>query len=205
MHTVGVGIIVSALAVAMASPASAALRVFSGTFSGTQEVAPNASPGGGIVVVTWDNVAMTIRIQTTFSGLLAPATAAHLHCCAAVGASAIPATMVPTLSGFPLGVTSGSSDTPTPLDLFAASTYNPAFIAANGGTANLARIALVSGLRSNRAYFNIHTSAFPGGEIRAQLTAVPEPATWGMMILGFALLGKALRARRTSVAFVGHR
>ena len=31
--------------------------------------------------------------------------------------------------------------------------------------------------------------------------AVPEPATWAMMILGFAITGAALRARRTRVAF----
>ncbi|MBN8807380.1 MAG: PEP-CTERM sorting domain-containing protein [Sphingomonas sp.] len=35
----------------------------------------------------------------------------------------------------------------------------------------------------------------------AQLTAVPEPATWGMMIMGFGLMGAALRSRKTKVAF----
>lgn len=35
------------------------------------------------------------------------------------------------------------------------------------------------------------------------ITAVPEPATWGMMILGFGLIGAAIRRRnmRTSVTF----
>lgn len=32
-------------------------------------------------------------------------------------------------------------------------------------------------------------------------TAVPEPATWGMMIMGFGLMGGVLRRRKTSVAF----
>lgn len=31
--------------------------------------------------------------------------------------------------------------------------------------------------------------------------AVPEPATWGMMIVGFGLMGGALRRRKTTVAF----
>ena len=35
----------------------------------------------------------------------------------------------------------------------------------------------------------------------ANLTAVPEPATWGMMIVGFGLMGGALRRRKTTVAF----
>ena len=35
----------------------------------------------------------------------------------------------------------------------------------------------------------------------ANITAVPEPATWGMMIVGFGLMGGALRRRSTKVAF----
>ncbi|MBN8830607.1 MAG: PEPxxWA-CTERM sorting domain-containing protein [Sphingomonadales bacterium] len=31
--------------------------------------------------------------------------------------------------------------------------------------------------------------------------AVPEPATWAMMIGGLALVGAAMRARRASVSF----
>lgn len=30
------------------------------------------------------------------------------------------------------------------------------------------------------------------------LTAVPEPATWGLMIAGFAMVGAAARRRRTN-------
>ena len=32
----------------------------------------------------------------------------------------------------------------------------------------------------------------------AQVAAVPEPATWGMMLLGFGLVGGAVRARKTA-------
>ena len=35
----------------------------------------------------------------------------------------------------------------------------------------------------------------------ANITAVPEPATWGMMIMGFGLMGGVLRRRSTKVAF----
>ena len=39
-----------------------------------------------------------------------------------------------------------------------------------------------------------------GADVRANftLTAVPEPATWGMMIMGFGLAGATLRRRRAS-------
>ena len=46
---------------------------------------------------------------------------------------------------------------------------------------------------------------FTGGEGTfngtANLAAVPEPATWGMMIMGFGLMGGVLRRRSTKVAF----
>lgn len=39
------------------------------------------------------------------------------------------------------------------------------------------------------------------GESRLQIeTAIPEPATWAMMIAGFGLVGAALRRRRTAFA-----
>jgi len=38
----------------------------------------------------------------------------------------------------------------------------------HGGTAAGAEAALVGGLAAGQAYFNIHTSPFPGGEIRGQ-------------------------------------
>ena len=59
-----------------------------------------------------------------------------------------------------------------------------------------------AGLESGNAYFNIHTSNFPGGEIRGQIGAagVPEPASWGLMIGGFGVVGGALRSRRRTVA-----
>ena len=44
-------------------------------------------------------------------------------------------------------------------------------------------------------YLNLHTSAFPGGEIRGQVIPIPEPS--GLMLLGGGLaLLAALRRRR---------
>ncbi len=48
-----------------------------------------------------------------------------------------------------------------------ASSYNPAFISANGGTVATAFTALQTALADKKAYFDIHTNIFPGGEIRA--------------------------------------
>jgi len=86
------------------------------------------------------------------------------------------ATQVPSFVGFPLGVTAGTFDSGT-LDLTSAATYNPDFITAHGGTASGAEAAFLAGLFSGEAYFNIHSTVVPAGEIRGFLTpqAVPGP------------------------------
>ena len=40
-------------------------------------------------------------------------------------------------------------------------------------------------------YFDIHTNAFPGSAIRGQITAVPEPQTYALMLAGLAVLAWA--------------
>jgi CHRD domain/PEP-CTERM motif len=149
------------------------------TLTGAQEVPPNASPGIGSALVTVDTVTNMLTINVSFSGLLSPTVASHIHCCVPPGVNAGVATAVPTFPGFPLGVTTGTYL--QTFDLTLASTYNPAFITANGGTVTGAQAAFITGLVNGQTYLNIHTSMFPGGEIRGQLQAVPEPATLLLM------------------------
>ena len=176
--------------------ANAAILVYQAVLNGPSESPPNASPGTGFAIVTIDNVANTININDSFSGLTSGTTASHIHCCTTVPltGTAIVATTTPNFPGFPLGVTSGTFN--NTFDLTSTSSYNSAFITANGGTTATAEAALLAGIAAGQAYLNIHTGQFPGGEIRGFLTAVPEPATWAMLITGFGLVGAMMRRRR---------
>ena len=166
--------------------------VFTTTLTGPQEVPPNASPGIGSALVTLDTVTNLLTVNIAFAGLLSPTTAAHIHCCTGPTGTAIPATAVPTFPGFPLGVTTGTYI--QTFNLALPATYNPAFITASGGTVAGAQAAFVAGLLSGQTYLNIHSSQFPGGEIRGQLQAVPEPAT--LLLLASGIIGAAGALRK---------
>jgi len=184
---------VTALAIATALmfpvPAAYAIPMPFGTIlSGANEVPPVASPGAGTAVVVLDPTAQTIQIIAGFFGLTTPDTAAHIHCCAPLGTNAGVATTVPAFPGFPLGVTQGTYLSPL-FSLTDPLIYNPAFVTAQGGLPQ-AEAALIAGIENDQTYFNIHTMANPGGEIRGQLEplgAVPEPTT--LLLLGTTLTG----------------
>jgi hypothetical protein len=185
--------LVAAATLSAAGAAQSAVLVYRADLSGANEVPANASPGTGFGIFTIDDVLNTLQVDITFSGLIGTTTASHVHCCAPLGTSVGVATQTPTFSGFPLGVTSGFYS--HLFDLTLASTYNSAFVTAHGGTAAGAETALLAGIAAQQSYLNIHSTFAPGGEIRGQLLAVPEPGTWTMMILGFGLAGVALRRR----------
>ena len=176
--------------IAYAAPVRA--QTWTAVLNGPSESPPNTSAGTGTATMTLSGDMFTVMVN--FAGLSGTTTASHIHCCVAPPGTAGVATQVPTFAGFPLGVTSGSySNT---FDVSMASFYNPAFITSNGGTVPSARAALFAGMNSGRAYLNIHTNVFPGGEIRGFIVATPEPSSLLLFASGLGSLGGLVRWRR---------
>ncbi len=174
---------VLALAMVTSAPANAALVLYRAILTGPNEVPPNASPGTGVGQVDIDAVAHTMRVRAVFSGLLGNTTASHIHAATAVAltGTAGVATTTPTFAGFPLGVMAGTYD--NTLDLTMASSWNPSFITAHGGTPAGAEAFLLQSIADGKAYLNIHSNVYPGGEIRGFLQPFdPTPtakSNWG--------------------------
>ena len=187
--------IVAITVASITSIAGAHTTVYQAVMNGPNESPANASPGTGAATVTLDLDLITMRVQANFTGLIGTTTQAHIH-----GLTPTPLTgtasvlsVTPSFTGFPLGVTSGTYD--HTYDMTLASSYNAPFVTNNGGTVSGALNALTLGLNTGRTYFNLHSSAFLGGEIRGFLVAVPEPATIATLVGGATLISRRVRRR----------
>ncbi len=156
-------------ALVLAAGANAAVTTYTATLNGANEEPPNNSPGIGTCQVDIDPVAHTMRVQVNFSGLLGNTTACHIHAAtptAFMGVAGV-ATQTPSFAGFPNGVTAGSYD--MTFDTTQASSFNSAFVTAHGGTAAGAEAFLFQAIAEGKAYLNVHSTSFGGGEIRGFL------------------------------------
>jgi hypothetical protein len=185
-HWISGGLLVLATTAAQAD-----LLIYTASLSGAAEATPNASPGFGSATVTIDTVSHTMLVDVMFDALMGLTTAAHIHCCTAAAATGTAgvATVVPNFPGFPTTVSAGSYN--ASFDLTQVSSWNLAFINANGGTTAGAEAALMAGLDDEMAYLNIHSDLFLAGEIRGFLTReIPEPTALTLLGLGLGgLLG----------------
>src|SRR5262245_18434136 len=130
------------LSLAAALPAAAHPVTYYGTLSNVGEPSPaEQSLGTGSAIVTINEDDFSMRVQVSFANLTGNTTASHIHCCTTApgSGSAGVATVTPSFTGFPLGVTAGSYDhTYNMADPVTTNSWNTAFINANGGTASSA-------------------------------------------------------------------
>jgi CHRD domain len=139
---------------------------------GLQEVPPNASPAFGSADLTLNAATGLVSIDAstgTYSDLLGNSTVIRLAD-AATGANG-PTQFLLTLDN--IGSTSGTFS----------------------GSGTLTPAAITDMIAGN-TYLNIASNVFPSGEIRGQITVVPEPASLSILT-GITLLAIRRRPRNT--------
>ncbi|MCP5144072.1 MAG: CHRD domain-containing protein [Gammaproteobacteria bacterium] len=166
------------------------------TYNATLDGSLTGSSGSGTATVIIDYDLLTMQLSTTFADLTGTTSAAHIHCCTAAPntGNAGVATQLPSFTGFPAGVTSGSYD--MSFDMSDATSWNASFINSNGGTTLSALNTLGAALDSGNAYLNIHTSTFGAGEIRGYFAPAPVPVPAALWLMAPAVAGMFARRFR---------
>lgn len=117
-------------------------------------------------------------------------TAAHIHAPAPQGSNA---GVVWGFFGNPFNDNNPSDIVVTPFASGVGGTMSGKWDAPEGNMTTLT--AQLPNILAGLSYMNFHTSQFPGGEIRGQITVVPEPSTMLLMAAGLAGLAFASRRR----------
>jgi len=123
-----------------ASPAHAETMTFKAQLTAASEVPPTTSKGTGSIEATYNTANKRLSWEGTVNGLTGDATAAHFHGPAEPGKNAGVLIPVPNVKSGPFQGSTTLNDDQA------------------------------KALTAGRTYFNVHTQANPGGEIRGQVT-----------------------------------
>ena len=124
---------------ALAPAAFAETQSYKADLKSSTEVPPNDSKGSGALTATYDTTSKKLTYSATYSGLTGDATAAHVH---------------------------GPADAKTNAGVVVP--VSGAMASPMKGEATLTD-AQAADLQAGKWYFNIHTAANKGGEIRGQV------------------------------------
>jgi len=146
--------------------ASPSIEEFHATFAGFNET-PLAilSEGAAHLTLKLDRAAQTVWFELTYSGLSAPVTQSHIHFGKVHVTGSVMVFFCSNVGG-PAGVQACPANGGTVTGTITAA--NILGIATQHVTAGDFD-ALTDALASNTAYANIHSTNFPGGEIRGQI------------------------------------
>jgi hypothetical protein len=183
---------------ALAAPrAEATLISFQAVLSGSQEVPPNGSAASGVAELTLNDAQTRLEMSIQLFGLDLDGnqtpddndnvTRMHIHV-APFGVN----------GGIVFGLIAPDNDVNGDLLIDpVAGTLFSAWDLTEGNATTLAD--QLPNLFNEGLYLNVHTPAFPGGEIRGQITRVVEPGT--AVLLGMGLLMLARRREPASTTF----
>lgn len=181
-------LLASAALLATPLAANALVYQFNANLNGASEVPPNAATGTGVATLFYDDMGTLLTADDSYSfslsafGLSGVATGFHIHAAAPVGVNA------------PVVVNLMNPLTFVSLNVGGTLLVGGAGVAPPNAT-------FLSDLLGSNAYVNLHTVAYPGGEIRGQLlqvAVVPEPSTYALMLAGLGMVGVLARRRSSA-------
>jgi hypothetical protein len=162
---------VAASSILLVSHAKAEQK-FHATLSGFEELGSLSnptgaifSPGTGTLDLVINDQATSITYTLTYSGLTNPVTQSHTHFGKEHDAGGVMVFFCSNLSNGPAGTPACPTSGTVTGQLTSGSVVGPAGQGIVPG--NFA--AVIAAIQSNTAYGNIHTTAFPSGEIRGQI------------------------------------
>ena len=177
----GLIVLATVLALTITSPVLATTVTGGASLDGAQVPVPVVSAATGTMSLTLDTVTGLLDVTGSFSGLsiadfsfppgsggleFGAAGPFHIHN-APPGVDGNVVVLINLLGYF--------TDTASGVDISASGlAFNP---------------LLVGELLAGNLYFQLHTPTNPGGEIRGQISAVPEPGTGLLMAMGLTVLG----------------
>jgi hypothetical protein len=155
-------LLASVCTLALAAP-SMAQTTYICVLSGTSESPANASPATGNATVVLNAAGTQLSVSVQYQNLVAAYTASHIHGPAPAGVNA---SVKWGFVGAPAGWVFGAGTLSGTLTNFLVT----------GITATD-----VTNLNNGQFYVNVHSTTFPGGELRGQLGSQPVPTmktTW---------------------------
>ena len=185
-----------------ASGAHAVVYTFNASLNSANEVAPvvSTATATGIATLAYDTMGTASLADDTYDFSMAvfgltggssgkAANAFHIHG-AATTAENGPVRVA--LDALPFAALNSGSI----LLVGGSNVAAPVFATGNGSYPVMSFLDMLQG---GLAYVNVHTTANPNGAVRGQLiqvSAVPEPSTYAMLLAGIAALGFVARRRQ---------
>lgn len=153
---VAIAIVLAATLIGVGGVASGGALQLKANLSGAEEVPPVATDASGKAIfhVNGDRTAIDFKLEFNGTNLLGVA-GSHIHC----GAAGVNGPVVVFLAGAVPGGFDGA------YQLKATLTQENIVNTACGATLE----ALVESMQEGNTYVNVHSPAFPGGEIRGQI------------------------------------